>query len=138
LQCLTATEVQVFTLLLDKFMYSHSFITITERKGPSSSHPPSAHEHGHGGACGGTAGPHNSHIVNKVDSRLDSDQNSEKVSSSTPYMPQAGKPAGIYDPKAEKPDQRVDSDPDARRREDVAGSSRFYPQAGKPAGNSSL
>ncbi|KAJ5301968.1 hypothetical protein PENANT_c057G04233 [Penicillium antarcticum] len=106
--------------------------------GNAGSHPGSVQDHGNGGTCGGTAGPHNSHIVNKVDSRLDSDQDRQTVSSSTAYMPQAGKPAGIHDPKADKPDQRVDSDSDARRREDVAGSSRFYPQAGKPAGNSSL
>ncbi|KAJ5767004.1 uncharacterized protein N7511_004620 [Penicillium nucicola] len=116
---------------------SSDLIAYSDNQG-TGSHPSSVQDHGHGGACKGTAGPHNSNIVNKVDSRLDSDQGRQNVSSSTAYMPQAGKPAGIYDPNADKPDQRVDTDPDARRREDVAGSSRFYPQAGKPAGNSSL
>lgn len=119
-------------------MQSENLIKYLDNKGAPDSHPGSIHNHGNGGACGGTAGPHNSNIVNKIDSRLDSDQDRENVCASTRFMPQAGKPAGTYDPKADKPDQRVDSDPDARRREDVAGSSRFYPQAGKPAGNSSL
>jgi hypothetical protein len=119
-------------------MQSENLIKYLDNKDAPGSHPGSTYNHGDGGACGGTAGPHNSNIVNKIDSRLDSNQEREKVAASTTFMPQAGKPAGTYDPKADKPDQRVDKDPDTRRRENVAGSSRFYPQAGKPAGNSSL
>lgn len=69
---------------------------------------------------------------------MDSQSRSSGVAASTPYMPQAGEVAGIVGHPPHQHDQRVDPDPDKRRREDVAGSSRWIPQAGKPTGNSSL
>jgi hypothetical protein len=76
-----------------------------------------------------------------LDPRVSSDQDSshrENVAASNPFMPQAGKPAGIHNPGADKPEQRIESHPDNNRRGNIAGSTHFIPQAGKPTGNSSL
>lgn len=53
----------------------------------------------------------------------------EDIAASNRFMPQSGKPAGIYNTQEEKDDQH---------REDIAASNRFMPQAGKPTGTSSL
>ncbi|CAG8196045.1 unnamed protein product [Penicillium nalgiovense] len=89
----------------------------------------------------GKGGLHNNGVVNMLDPGVNSDQDNRhrgNVAASTPFMPQAVKPAGIHNPEVNKPDQRVESDPGNRRRQNVAGSSHFIPQAGKPTGNSSL
>ena len=93
-----------------------------------------AHNYGKGGL-------HNNGIANMLDPRVSSDQDSshrENVAASNPFMPQAGKPAGIHNPGADKPEQRIESHPDNNRRGNIAGSTHFIPQAGKPTGNSSL
>jgi hypothetical protein len=82
-----------------------------------------AHNYGKGGL-------HNNGIANMLDPRVNSDlENShcENVAASTPSMPQAGKPAKIHNPEADKPDQKMKSDPDKHRRENVSGSSHFIP-----------
>ncbi|KAJ6114893.1 hypothetical protein N7486_000671 [Penicillium sp. IBT 16267x] len=98
---------------------------------------------------------HHSKVANKVDPPVDSDpgsqngpransdqhnsQRDDKLAGGTPYMPQAGKPAGNHNSEAEKPGQGIGSDPHNRRRDDkVAGGTPYMPQAGKHAGDSSL
>ncbi|CAI7590032.1 unnamed protein product [Penicillium pancosmium] len=79
-----------------------------------------------GGSSGNTDSPPNreqrADWVNNEDRR-------EDIAASTRFMPQSGKPAGIYNTQEEKDDQH---------REDIAASNRFMPQAGKSTGTSSL
>ncbi|CAP74371.1 Pc14g02300 [Penicillium rubens Wisconsin 54-1255] len=107
-----------------------------------SQNAPDAHlGYAHNYGKGGKGGLHNNGIANTLDPRVSSDQDSshrENVAASNPFMPQAGKPAGIHNPGADKPEQRIESHPDNNRRGNIAGSTHFIPQAGKPTGNSSL
>ncbi|KAJ5661360.1 uncharacterized protein N7484_000732 [Penicillium longicatenatum] len=96
-------------------------------QGRPDDHVENAHDHG-------KFFSHHDGISNKLDPSENPDKDNSRrknVAASTPFMPQAGKPAGT------QADQGVISDPD-HRRENVAASTPFMPQAGKPAGNSSL
>ncbi|KAJ5740070.1 hypothetical protein N7533_012854 [Penicillium manginii] len=61
----------------------------------------------------------------------------EDIAASSRFMPQSGKPAGIYNTQTESV-EREETPHDERRGEEVAASHRFMPQAGKPTGTSSL
>jgi len=78
-----------------------------------------ARNYGKGGAAGGTAGPHSSNIANKLDPRVDSDQDNrarhEAIAGSSYANPKAGHTAGPHgSDMANKMDPRVDSDLDNR------------------------
>ncbi|KAJ5667000.1 hypothetical protein N7507_002864 [Penicillium longicatenatum] len=102
-------------------------------QGRPDDHVENAHDHG-------KFLSHHDGISNKLDPSENPDKDNSRrknVAASTPFMPQAGKPAGTQDLRTEKSNQGVISDPD-HRPGNVAASTPFMPQAGKPAGNSSL
>lgn len=87
-------------------------------------------------------GPTSSYADRSHNSESSADPNSSRsksVASSTAYMPQSGKEAGIVGSAPHQQDRhKTNADPDERRREDVAGSTRWIPMAGKPTKTSSL
>jgi hypothetical protein len=77
-----------------------------------------ARNYGKGGS-GGTAGPHNTNIANKLDPRVDSDQDNraryEAIAGSSYANPKVGPTAGPHGSDVvNKTDPRVDSDLDNR------------------------
>ncbi|KAJ5407860.1 hypothetical protein N7509_001743 [Penicillium cosmopolitanum] len=93
---------------------------------PSEANSESQQHQRNGGASGNTDSPRNRE--QRPDSMNNGDRR-EDIAASNRFMPQSGKPAGIYNTQEEKDDQH---------REDIAASNRFMPQAGKPTGTSSL
>ncbi|KAJ5936696.1 hypothetical protein N7466_003146 [Penicillium verhagenii] len=86
----------------------------------------------------GKGGLYKHGITDRLDPKVYSDQDHshrEKVAASTPFMPQAGKPAGTHKNMADNPDQSFEVYPNNSRHENVAASTPFMPQAGKPTGN---
>ncbi|KAJ5111196.1 hypothetical protein N7532_001731 [Penicillium argentinense] len=89
--------------------------------------------HGKGGASENNECPH------IREQRADPTNNGvrEDIAASNRFMPQAGKPAGVYSNQEEGYASEEAPEED-RRRKDIPASNRFMPQAGKPTGTSLL
>jgi hypothetical protein len=94
--------------------YSERHLLIDFTDNSSASELGDARNYGKGGAAGNTAGPHHSDIANKLDPRVDSDQDKrarhEAMASSSYAHPKAGHTAGPHGSNVtNKTDPRIDS-----------------------------